>query len=433
MKWAAARTPAAGLPSLRPPPLRAPAAAASSLPARPSPPPVLAPAPSPPLLASRHLSSLPTSLLPPCHLQHASPACPATKQIVNLVSNDVRRFDDALPFYNFLLMVGLWRAGVWACAVWWRRACGGVHVRAVVCVCVCARMHWPAQMPCQWLPLAHPTIAAHTLLCRHQARRPVARHLAPPATLPPAMLGGLPGLLAAWLAPLFCSRAWLSGCPAGSRCCPHPPPPSSSCLPAVELMIVFVLVGAKLGYWASLAGVATLLALIPTQVRGWRRQAGSLPGPPASPPSCCHWRCHTWRAQGRPTPAPHHHYTHLTPTHPPLAPRRPQGLLVRYIGRLRASTAAQTDERVRLTGEVVGGVLATKMLGERVGGWGWGAGEGEGEGECAMCVCVCVCVCVCAVQMLGERVGGGLWWEGGGWLVCEGEGEVGCWQPRYAG
>ncbi|EFN52562.1 hypothetical protein CHLNCDRAFT_138549 [Chlorella variabilis] len=62
-------------------------------------------------------------------------------KIVNLVSNDVRRFDDALPFYNFLLMVGLW----------------------------------------------------------------------------------------------------------------------------LELMIVFVLVGAKLGYWASLAGVATLLALIPTQ------------------------------------------------------------------------------------------------------------------------------------------------------------------------
>lgn len=41
----------------------------------------------------------------------------------------------------------------------------------------------------------------------------------------------------------------------------------------------------------------------------------------------------------------------------------PQGLLVRYIGRLRAGTAAQTDERVRLTGEVIGGVLAAKMLG----------------------------------------------------------------------
>jgi hypothetical protein len=36
---------------------------------------------------------------------------------------------------------------------------------------------------------------------------------------------------------------------------------------------------------------------------------------------------------------------------------------VRRIGRLRAGTAAQTDERVRLTGEIIGGVLATKMLG----------------------------------------------------------------------
>lgn len=52
-----------------------------------------------------------------------------------------------------------------------------------------------------------------------------------------------------------------------------------------------------------------------------------------------------------------------------------QGMLVRYIGRLRAATAAQTDERVRLTGEVVSGVLATKMLGEWVG---------------ARRVCVCV-------------------------------------------
>jgi hypothetical protein len=41
----------------------------------------------------------------------------------------------------------------------------------------------------------------------------------------------------------------------------------------------------------------------------------------------------------------------------------PQGVLVRYIGGLRSATAAQTDERVRLTGEVISGVLATKMLG----------------------------------------------------------------------
>jgi hypothetical protein len=30
---------------------------------------------------------------------------------------------------------------------------------------------------------------------------------------------------------------------------------------------------------------------------------------------------------------------------------------------MRAATAAQTDERVRLTSEVISGVLATKMLG----------------------------------------------------------------------
>ncbi|KAL4424666.1 hypothetical protein ABPG77_004473 [Micractinium sp. CCAP 211/92] len=72
----------------------------------------------------------------------------------------------------------------------------------------------------------------------------------------------------------------------------------------VELLIVFLLVGQKLGYWAALAGVSTLITLIPVQ-----------------------------------------------------------GVLVRYIGRLRAATAAQTDERVRLTGEVVSGMLATKMLG----------------------------------------------------------------------
>lgn len=27
----------------------------------------------------------------------------ALPQVVNIVSNDVRRFDDALPFYNFLI------------------------------------------------------------------------------------------------------------------------------------------------------------------------------------------------------------------------------------------------------------------------------------------------------------------------------------------
>ena len=44
-----------------------------------------------------------------------------------------------------------------------------------------------------------------------------------------------------------------------------------------------------------------------------------------------------------------------------------KGLLVRFIGQLRANTAAQTDERVRLTGEAIDGVLATKMMGEEPG------------------------------------------------------------------
>lgn len=39
-----------------------------------------------------------------------------------------------------------------------------------------------------------------------------------------------------------------------------------------------------------------------------------------------------------------------------------QALLVRYIGGLRRNTAQRTDERVRLTGEVVQGSLAMKML-----------------------------------------------------------------------
>ena len=71
----------------------------------------------------------------------------------------------------------------------------------------------------------------------------------------------------------------------------------------VELIIVLVLVGLRLGFAASVAGVATLLLLIPAQA-----------------------------------------------------------FLSRYIGRLRAATAAQTDERVRLTGEAISGILASKML-----------------------------------------------------------------------
>lgn len=41
----------------------------------------------------------------------------------------------------------------------------------------------------------------------------------------------------------------------------------------------------------------------------------------------------------------------------------PQALLVQFVGGLRRSTAERADERVRLTGEVISGALAMKMLG----------------------------------------------------------------------
>ena len=71
----------------------------------------------------------------------------------------------------------------------------------------------------------------------------------------------------------------------------------------LELLIVLILIGLRLGFAASIAGVSTLLLLIPSQA-----------------------------------------------------------VLARYIGRLRAATAAQTDDRVRLTGESISGILACKML-----------------------------------------------------------------------
>lgn len=71
----------------------------------------------------------------------------------------------------------------------------------------------------------------------------------------------------------------------------------------LELCIVFVLIGLKLGFAASIAGIATLLLLIPIQA-----------------------------------------------------------VMARYIGRLRGATAAATDDRVRLTSEAISGVLACKTL-----------------------------------------------------------------------
>lgn len=71
----------------------------------------------------------------------------------------------------------------------------------------------------------------------------------------------------------------------------------------LELIAVFILIGTRLGYLASFAGVSSLLMLIPMQ-----------------------------------------------------------SVLAKYIGSLRAAIAAQTDERVRLTGEAITGITAFKML-----------------------------------------------------------------------
>lgn len=71
----------------------------------------------------------------------------------------------------------------------------------------------------------------------------------------------------------------------------------------LELVAVFILIGIRLGYLASFAGISSLLMLIPVQ-----------------------------------------------------------SVLAKYIGSLRAAIAAQTDERVRLTGEAITGITAFKML-----------------------------------------------------------------------
>ena len=70
-----------------------------------------------------------------------------------------------------------------------------------------------------------------------------------------------------------------------------------------ELLAVFILVGIRMGFLASFAGVSSLLLLIPLQA-----------------------------------------------------------FLAKYIARLRMATAAQTDHRVKLTGEAITGALAFKML-----------------------------------------------------------------------
>ena len=59
-----------------------------------------------------------------------------------------------------------------------------------------------------------------------------------------------------------------------------------------------------------------------------------------------------------------------------------QGVLVSFIGRIRANTAGFTDERVRLAGEAIAGSLAVKMLGACVG-WLNTCGKGRQKASSA--------------------------------------------------
>jgi len=108
----------------------------------------------------------------------------------------------------------------------------------------------------------------------------------------------------------------------------------------LELAIVVLMISLELGAAAAFAGIAALLALIPLQVG----VAFCLPGFPCLKPSA-HLGCVAQHRSNKTT----------TPASPP------QGWLGRYIGSLRDKTAKFTDERVRLEGEAIAGVLAMKV------------------------------------------------------------------------
>lgn len=168
----------------------------------------------------------------------------------------------------------------------------------------------------------------------------------------------------------------------------------------LEVICVLVMVGAQLTFPAAIAGIATLLLLIPFQAGLLPFAAALLPTGacllyckvpflcwPFHQPSCCTLST---------TPCPSH--MHLTLLKFPVTVevcyhrncysydqlsaasiwlRTPvynmkvgyilkeymQGVLSKHIARLRTNTARHTDERVRLAGEAIAGSLAVKMLG----------------------------------------------------------------------
>jgi hypothetical protein len=93
----------------------------------------------------------------PPHELHRPP--PPPPQIVNLVSNDVRRFDDALPFYNFIIMapgglgLGRRKGGT---------AAAGKGRRGSTAVCV-PRLPHPLSVPALPPPISPLTLARFCL------------------------------------------------------------------------------------------------------------------------------------------------------------------------------------------------------------------------------------------------------------------------------
>ena len=108
----------------------------------------------------------------------------------------------------------------------------------------------------------------------------------------------------------------------------------------LELAIVVLMISLELGAAAAFAGIAALLALIPLQVGiVFRVSCGFV--------SVLRGVTHHW-------------------SHSSTMPASPlQGWLGRYIGSLRDKTAKFTDERVRLEGEAIAGVLAMKVSSAR--------------------------------------------------------------------
>lgn len=227
--------------------------------------------------------------------------CLALPQVVNIVSNDVRRFDDALPFYNFLI-----------CSPG-ERVCAQDRVR------VCAG-------PCNRAGISGVFVSDHTaLLINSHPRNFVC------ASSNQTLLQWSWSLCLCWWAPSWATGpAWLAA-PHRWRSFPH-----------------------RCGMWG---GYVFPQALMEAARWCWgSHSCGGDTAAAAAPNSTAPGR----QLSRERTPVPSRASL--------LLPPHPQAMLVRYIGRLRASTAAQTDERVRLTGEVISGVLATKMLGEGLTG-----------------------------------------------------------------